>query len=39
MKLSEIQETRMRLGNDVADRLGQVRTLVIQAEDARINDM
>ncbi|XP_045482156.1 Bardet-Biedl syndrome 2 protein-like [Harmonia axyridis] len=39
MKLSEIQEARMRLGTDVADRLGQVRTLVIKAEDARINDV
>ncbi|XP_044745857.1 Bardet-Biedl syndrome 2 protein-like [Coccinella septempunctata] len=39
LRLSEIQETRMKLGTDVADRLGQVRTLVIKAEDARINNV
>ncbi|KAK9872406.1 hypothetical protein WA026_017865 [Henosepilachna vigintioctopunctata] len=38
-KLSEIQEARLRLGTDVADRLGQVRSLIIRAEDARLNDI
>ncbi|CAH0550808.1 unnamed protein product [Brassicogethes aeneus] len=38
-KLQEIQDARLRLGTDVADRLGQIRTLVIRAEDARLNDL
>jgi hypothetical protein len=38
-KLTEIQDARLRLGTDVADRLGQIRALVIRAEDSRLNDM
>ncbi|XP_019881742.1 Bardet-Biedl syndrome 2 protein [Aethina tumida] len=38
-KLQEIQDARLRLGTDIADRLGQIRTLVIRAEDARLNDI
>ncbi|KAL3287516.1 hypothetical protein HHI36_001985 [Cryptolaemus montrouzieri] len=38
-KLSDIQDARLRLGTDVADRLGQIRTLIIKAEDARLNDL
>jgi Bardet-Biedl syndrome 2 protein len=38
-KLTEIQDARLRLGTDVADRLGQIRALVIRAEDSRLNDI
>lgn len=38
-KLSEIQDARLRLDTDVADRLSQIRTLVIKAEDSRLNDL
>lgn len=37
--LTEIQDARLRLGTDVADRLGQIRGLIIKAEDSRINAM
>ncbi|XP_060518353.1 Bardet-Biedl syndrome 2 protein homolog isoform X2 [Cylas formicarius] len=37
-KLGDIQETRLRLGTDVADKLNTIRNLVIRAEDSRIND-
>ncbi|XP_017768164.1 PREDICTED: Bardet-Biedl syndrome 2 protein-like [Nicrophorus vespilloides] len=36
-KLTQIQEARMRLGTDVADRLGQIRGLIVRAEDSRVN--
>ncbi|KAB0804754.1 hypothetical protein PPYR_01724 [Photinus pyralis] len=35
--LSEIQDSRLRLGTDIADKLGQIRNLVVRAEDSRIN--
>ncbi|KAF5291934.1 hypothetical protein FQA39_LY14166 [Lamprigera yunnana] len=35
--LSDIQESRLRLGTDIADKLGQIRNLVIKAEDSRVN--
>lgn len=38
-KLSDIQEARLKLDTDVADRLGQIRNLIIRAEDSRVNDM
>ncbi|CAG9764410.1 unnamed protein product [Ceutorhynchus assimilis] len=38
-KLSDIQEARLKLDTDVADRLGQIRNLIIRAEDSRINDV
>ncbi|CAH1100216.1 unnamed protein product [Psylliodes chrysocephalus] len=38
-KLSEIQDTRLRLETDIADRMSQIRSLIIQAEDSRINDL
>ncbi|EFA06343.1 Bardet-Biedl syndrome 2 protein homolog [Tribolium castaneum] len=38
-KLGEIQDARLRLGTDVADRIGLIRGLVIRAEDCRINDI
>ncbi|KAJ3649377.1 hypothetical protein Zmor_021125 [Zophobas morio] len=38
-KLGEIQDARLRLGTDVADRLGQIRAYVIRAEDSRLNDL
>jgi len=38
-KLSDIQEARLRLDTDVADRLSQIRNLIIRAEDSRVNDM
>ncbi|XP_066249120.1 Bardet-Biedl syndrome 2 protein-like [Euwallacea similis] len=38
-KLSDIQEARLRLDTDVADRLGQIRSLIVRAEDARVNDV
>lgn len=38
-KLTEIQEARMQLSTDVADRLRQIRELVVRAEDSRINCM
>lgn len=37
--LSEIQNARLRLDTDVADSLGQIRTLIIKAEDSRLNDL
>ncbi|KAK4885882.1 hypothetical protein RN001_002153 [Aquatica leii] len=37
--LSDIQESRLRLGTDIADKLGQIRNLVIKAEDSRVNDL
>lgn len=36
-KLEEIQEARVRLDADVADKLRQIRELVIRVEDCRIN--
>nr|XP_023024753.1 Bardet-Biedl syndrome 2 protein homolog [Leptinotarsa decemlineata] len=38
-KLIEIQDASARLNTDVADRLTQIRTLIIQAEDSRLNDL
>lgn len=38
-KLTEIQEARLQLSTDVADRLRQIRELVVRAEDSRINCM
>ncbi|XP_030766651.1 Bardet-Biedl syndrome 2 protein homolog [Sitophilus oryzae] len=38
-KLSDIQEARLKLDTDVADRLSHIRNLVIRAEDSRINDI
>lgn len=38
-KLTDIEDARLRLGTDVADRLGQIRSLVVRAEDNRLNDM
>lgn len=37
-KLTEIQEAKLQLSTDVADRLMQIRELVIRAEDSRLND-
>ncbi|XP_050293438.1 Bardet-Biedl syndrome 2 protein-like [Anthonomus grandis grandis] len=39
LTLSEIQEARLKLGTDVADRLAEIRHLIIQAEDSRLNDI
>ncbi|XP_022913757.2 BBSome complex member BBS2-like [Onthophagus taurus] len=36
-KLNKIQETRIKLGADIADRLTLIRELIIRAEDSRIN--
>ncbi|KAL1501189.1 hypothetical protein ABEB36_006566 [Hypothenemus hampei] len=38
-KLSDIQEARLKLDTDVADKFGQIRNLVVAAEDFRINDL
>ncbi|KAK9738481.1 Ciliary BBSome complex subunit 2, N-terminal [Popillia japonica] len=38
-KLTEIQDARIKLGTDIADRLRLVRELVIRAEDSRINNL
>ncbi|KAG5882214.1 hypothetical protein JTB14_024725 [Gonioctena quinquepunctata] len=38
-KLTEMQDAGVRLDTDVADKLAQIRTLVIQAEDSRLNDL
>ncbi|KAF7277987.1 hypothetical protein GWI33_008983 [Rhynchophorus ferrugineus] len=38
-KLSDIQEARLKLDTDIADRLSQIRNLIIRAEDSRINDI
>lgn len=38
-KLNEIQDARLRLGADVADKLGRIRCLIVKAEDSRLNDM
>ncbi|KAJ8927775.1 hypothetical protein NQ314_019724 [Rhamnusium bicolor] len=38
-KLTDIQDAQLRLGTDIADRLGQIRSLVIKAEDSRLNDI
>ncbi|CAG9855973.1 unnamed protein product [Phyllotreta striolata] len=39
IKLNDVQETKLRLETDVADRMSQIRALIIQAEDSRINDI
>lgn len=36
VKLSEIQEAQLRLRTDIADRLGQIRGIVVRVEDSRI---
>ncbi|CAH1163467.1 unnamed protein product [Phaedon cochleariae] len=38
-KLTEIQNARVRLEADIADKLAQIRNLIIKAEDSRINDL
>lgn len=38
-KLVEIQEARLQLSSDVADRLRQIRELVVGAEDCRMNSL
>lgn len=38
-RLQEIQDSRLQLSTDVADKLGQIRELIVRAEDARINDL
>lgn len=38
-KLTDIQDAQLKLGTDVADRLGQIRNLIIKAEDSRMNDL
>lgn len=37
--LKGIQDARLRLTTDVADRLGQIRGLIVKAEDSRLNAM
>lgn len=37
--LKNIQDARLRLTTDVADRLGQIRGLIVKAEDSRLNAM
>lgn len=38
-KLTSIEEARSRLETDIADKLSQIRYLIIKAEDARIADL
>ncbi|KAJ8925470.1 hypothetical protein NQ315_009304 [Exocentrus adspersus] len=38
-KLTSIQDARIRLSTDVADRLGQIRHFIIKAEDSRLNNI
>ncbi|XP_057662822.1 Bardet-Biedl syndrome 2 protein homolog [Diorhabda carinulata] len=38
-RLQEIQNARLHLETDVADRMSQIRGLIVQAEDCRINDL
>lgn len=38
-RLNEIQEARLQLTTDVADKLGQIRELIVRVEDSRINDL
>lgn len=35
-KLTEIQDARVRLDSDVADKLNQIRALIVKAEDSRL---
>ncbi|CAG9836787.1 unnamed protein product [Diabrotica balteata] len=38
-KLQDIQNARLRLETDVADRTSQIRALIVQADDCRINNL
>lgn len=38
-KLGQIQEARLQLNTDIADRLGQIRENIVRAEDSRLNDL